>query len=182
MGNFQKRKFREICGFARIIKALHVAKHYWLSETAKCGDCAAWRFSNSAKVRNPQSVGFSKSATSEFPKAGNSRKRQCRGIRGFARLKKLYKGLSAIDFQKLQSARIVRCGDSQILQSQKPRKLWMLKNAIVGESADLRVYKIFASGGFSNAAKSEPPKVGNSKNANVGESTDFPDYKSSTSG
>ena len=79
-----------------------------------------------AKPRNPRTLQFLE------------KKKQFRGIRGFARLYKLYKWLSTIDFQKLQIAGIARFDDSQILQSQKPPKWEALQNANVGKFPDLR--------------------------------------------
>ena len=122
-GAFSKTQMLGNLRICEIIRTLQVAKHDWLSETAKCGACAAWRFSNSAKVRNHQSKRIFKFCKVRIPQSGELSKTPMPGNPRICEIffKKLYKRLSAIDFQKLQSARIARFGDFQILQSQKKK-------------------------------------------------------------
>ena len=136
----------------KIIRALQVAKHYWFSETAKCGDCAVWRFSNYARRQTPQSGELSSnSAKSEAPKAGNSQ---------------------ILQSQKPQSGQLSNTPLSgnprtcEIIGALEVAKhYWFSDTAKCGNCAAWRFLN-FAhvrnppNGGFSNFTKSETPQSG----------------------
>ena len=135
-----------------IIRALQVDKHYWFSETAKCGDWTARRFSNAVKSKNPPSWEFTNSATSETPKVGHSQ---------------ILQSQKPPKWETFQNANVEESADLLNYKSSTGgQALSIFRNCQVRGLRGLAILKYrkvsnTPSSECLNSAKSEPPEVEN---------------------